>query len=460
MEAITGIIIGTGDRGKTYGQFALDHPSQLKIVAAADPHKEKLENFRLDHEISTENCYSSWEDILLEDQIAETAIITTPDQMHVEPAITAMEQGYHVLLEKPMAITPEDCLKLVQKAEETNKILQVCHVMRYTHFYSSIHKLVKSGKIGELVNISLRENVSHYHYAHSFIRGNWNNRKQSSPMILAKCCHDLDFLYWVVDSDPCKISSFGSQIHFGQNNAPLDGPERCTDDCPVESTCLYSAPRLYLNIIPLLHATQKGGSRLEKIITKGGLNFPLLKKFPPFNRINQYNGWPVSVITEDLTEEGKLRALREGPYGKCVYKIPDHDVVDHQVVNIEFDNQVTANLTMHGHAHEEGRTIRVDGTRGTLIGEFLLSGQQLILFDSLSGTKKVIQKTGLQDGHGGGDPLLMEAFVEAVKTKQKDASYLPLTGARASLMSHLMAFAADKSRLEGSIINPLDYLEK
>ena len=216
-----------------------------------------------------------------------------------------------------MAITIDDSIQLVQQAEASGCILQICHVLRYTKFYSKIHDVIRSGEIGDIVNISMQENVSYYHYAHSFIRGNWRNREQSNPMILSKCCHDLDLLYWYVKEDPAKVSSFGSLSHFGMTNAPPNVPERCTDGCRVADTCQYYAPKIYLDIVPLLHETVKYGGKMKREIARFGFKFPKLKRFPPFKQIDQYSGWPVSVISNDPSRDARLSALQKGPYGRC-----------------------------------------------------------------------------------------------------------------------------------------------
>lgn len=446
------IIIGAGDRGTVYGNYALSHPDKLDIIAVAEPDSGRLHKFSTIHGIAPENQYHTW-DAILEQKIADIAIITTPDHLHYDPAMRALELGYHIFLEKPMAPTEHQCRKLTDAAEKYGKVLQVGHVLRFTHFFSTIHQLITSKKIGDLVTISLRENVSYYHYAHSYIRGNWHNREASSPMILAKSCHDLDLLHWLTGSIPVSLNSYGSQLYFGKSNQPVGAPARCTDGCPVSDECLYYAPRIYLDIIPILHVARKGGGLMEKIITALVLKFPQLKHLPVFNRVNAYNGWPVSVISTDPSLEARRKALEEGPYGRCVYAIDDHNVVDHQVVALEFENKVTATFTLHGHSSEEGRSIRVDGTRATLIGEFKQSGNELFLVDSLTNEKQYLIREGILSGHGGGDEHIMQAFLENLEHgTNKDAD------ARTALTSHLMAFAVDRSRLSQEQINFKEYL--
>ena len=448
---LTAILIGAGDRGAdTYGEYAIRNPNKMKFIAVAEPIDVRRKKFIERHQIPKESSFTSWKELLKIDKIADIAIITTQDQEHFEPAILALEKGYDVLLEKPMATTKEECKKLVEVAEKTSKLLYVCHVCRYTEFYSLIHSLIESGKIGDVVNISLRENVSSFHYAHSYIRGHWHNRQKASPMILAKSCHDMDILFWLIGNPVKKISSFGSQTHFGRKNQPEGAPDRCTDGCPISDSCLYYAPRIYIDIEPLLQVSSKGGKLFEKFISKSVLKYPILKKFYPFNKINQAEEWPVSTITNDFSFEGRMKALQETNYGKCVYAVDDHDVVDHQVVSIEFENKATATFTMHGFSHEEGRTLRIDGTKGTIIGDFLFSGDTIRLMDAYTGKEEIIRKTGIIRGHSGGDVKLMQSFLQSVRDRDNQP---PLTDARSALESHLMAFAADKARLENRVVD-------
>ncbi|MFX1537061.1 MAG: Gfo/Idh/MocA family protein [Promethearchaeota archaeon] len=456
VEPITAVLIGAGNRGKdVYGRYALTYPNNLHFVAVAEPNPIRRKKFAEEHNIPPKRRFTSWEELLSLDKLATAAVITTQDQLHTQPALAALEKGYHVLLEKPMATTLEECRQLVDTAEKVDRHLQICHVLRYTSFFSTIKQVIVRKLIGDVITIEHRENVSYWHMVHSYVRGNWRNSEESSPMILAKCCHDLDILYWLVDSRPMKISSFGTITHFTSDNAPKGAPQRCLDGCPVAESCSYYAPRIYINIIPILRIARKGGSRFIRFLAYLALDHPrvlnILKTvIPPIKSLAEYDGWPVSIISEDSSLKGRLEVLKNGPYGRCVYHC-DNNVVDHQIVGIEFQNGVTANLTMHGHSHEEGRTIRIDGTKGTLIGEFMASGHRLVLYDHLSGKERTLLQTGLELGHGGGDEGLTRAFVQLLR--QKNLQMDPLTSARASLESHLMAFAAEKSRISGKVVD-------
>jgi len=417
-QPITAVLIGAGNRGySAYGPYALAHPDEIRFTAVVEPHDGRRRRFAEAHGIPRERQFHTWEDLYAQGQIAQALVNCTLDRMHLDSTLPALELGYDVLLEKPMANTLEGNVRLVQTAEQRGRLLMICHVLRYTAFFSTLHDIIASGRLGDVITVEHRENVVYWHMAHSFVRGNWRNSQIESPMILAKCCHDMDILYWNL-GPVTRLNSFGSLIHYQAENAPPDATERCTDDCPVADECPWYAPRLYL-------------------------------------RDDDYTGWPVSVISEDTSLEARRRALEAGPYGRCVYHC-DNDVVDHQTVNVEFESGATGVLFMHGHSHEEGRTMRYDGTRATLRGKFAYgSGDDAIeIHNHLTGRVERIDPQARADqhtaaaGHGGGDAGVMAAFVRALRDPGT-----ALTTARESLESHLMAFAAEKARVSGDIVS-------
>ncbi len=454
-KPLEAILIGAGNRGaEVYGPYALAHREQLRFVAVADPHDARGARFAATHNIPPERQFHTWEDLLAVERLAEAALVCTPDHLHAAPAIAALEAGYDVLLEKPMATTLADCVRLVRTAERTGRLLMICHVLRYTAFFSTIHDILASGRLGDVIAVEHRENVSYWHMAHSFVRGNWRRSSLSSPMILAKCCHDLDLLYWYLG--PCsQVSSVGSLVHYRPENAPPGAPERCTDGCPHADRCPWYAPRLYLDLVPLLRAARRSPRALERLGAALALDHPRLTRalrrlFPGATAALDYRGWPISVIAEDTSPEARKRALESGPYGRCVYHC-GNDVVDHQVVAMQFGYGASAVLVMHGHSHQEGRTMRFDGTRATLRGQFLIHRQEIEVHDHLTGKAETIGPSRgpiSGTGHGGGDARLMSAFLRAVR----DRSHA-LTTARESLESHVMAFAAEQAREHNHVVD-------
>ncbi len=399
------VVIGAGNRGyDTYGKL-IKQRNDAEIVGVSEPDKEKRERFAKDHDIPENRQFSSWEELFSQDKFADGVIIATPDRYHVEPAITAMEKGYHILLEKPIAPTPEEVQKVVDAAKATKRIVVVGHVLRYTKFFQKLKELLDAKIIGNVVGIDHIENVGFYHFAHSFVRGNWRNSKESSPSILAKSCHDLDILYWLSGTRCKELTSFGELTYFKSENKPEGAVFRCLD-CPkeIEEKCPYSAKKIYLT---------------------------------------DYIGWPVSVISLDLSYEGRLKALREGPYGRCVFSC-DNDVVDHQVVNMAFENGIKATFTMTAFSDTITRRIRIFGTLGEIRGEFEKGEIEVIRFGDTERKLYKINVYSPEIGHGGGDKGIVEHFLSLLKGEKDENP----TDIEASAHSHFMAFAAEESRLK------------
>ncbi len=417
MVPITAVVLGAGARGNAYAEFALRNPDALRIVAVAEPNAARREAFANQHDLSESACFTSWEDLLNAGKLADAVINTTLDRTHYLSTLAALSRGYEVLLEKPMSPVLAENVHLIQVAEQQGRLLQICHVLRYAPFFQALRQVIDSGVVGQITSIDHRENLSYWHMAHSYVRGNWSNMERSAPMILAKCCHDLDILVWLLRRRVQWLNSFGSLTHFRPENAPqADVPLRCTDGCSAEASCKYSAPKIY--------GTDAAGGIYD-------------------------------VLTPERTREARLKALENSPYGRCVYRC-DNDVVDHQTVNMEFDDQITVSLIMNGHGHEEGRSIRIDGTRATITGKFS-EPYKLNVYHHHSKRKEVIPIiVPEKSGHGGGDLRLVRGFVNALNGTADDN----LTTARISLESHLMAFAAEESRLHHTVINMDDYRSK
>ncbi len=445
MKPSTAILLGAGDRGAIYAAYALRHPANLRIVAVAEPVAERRRRMARLHGIPDADVVASWEELLDRPRMADGAIIATQDVLHTAPALKALACGYHVLLEKPMALTEDECLAIVNAAEASGRSLCVCHVLRYTALFRAVKDILDSGMIGRVHTIYHAENVAYYHMAHSFVRGNWSNSDDSSPMILAKCSHDFDLLYWFAGSPPRSIASAGGLDHFTAANAPPGAPPRCTDGCPVAGTCQYDAVSTYLYGRPLKKALAMMNAGALSLAAKILLGAPGVSRFlPGLRAYARWREWPTSTITDDLSKAGVMMALREGPYGRCVYRC-DNDQVDHQETVIEFENGASAVLRMHGFSAMEGRSLRIDGSAGTLRACFGAGGALEVLPHGSSRVKRYPVRTDLL-GHSEGDEGIMENYVSVL------AGGRSLTSARESLQSHLMAFAANRSRLEGRII--------
>ncbi|HEY6738187.1 MAG TPA: Gfo/Idh/MocA family oxidoreductase, partial [Actinopolymorphaceae bacterium] len=408
---VTIAVAGAGNRGDVYARWALNHPDRVQIVAVAEPREAWRERLSDRHGIPSERRFGSWKEMAAAGKIADAVIVATQDHDHVEPALTFAGLGYHLMVEKPMAPTEDECRRLVAAVREAGVTLAICHVMRYMPYTRLLKQVVDAGRIGEVMSIQHLEPVGYWHQAHSYVRGNWRREDESSPMLLAKSCHDIDWMRYVVGAPIERVSSFGSLTHFTPENKPEGAADRCLD-CAVEPTCAYSAKKLYLG-------------RVDRGQT----------------------GWPVYVLASDPTRENVEKALREGPYGRCVYAC-DNDVVDHQVVALEFAGKVTGTFTMTAFSEGGHRRTQIFGTKGSIDGD----GERIRIFDFLTDTTETLEVPSLGadagSGHGGGDAGLMDAFVTALATG--DPSSIS-SGPLESLETHLAVFAAERARHTGTV---------
>jgi predicted dehydrogenase len=413
---VTLVVAGLGIRGQIYARAAVAR-GRARIVAIAEPRADLRARAAAEYGIASEHVYPDWQAMAAAGRLADAAIIATQDAMHVEPVESFAARGYHLLLEKPMAPTEHDSVRIAEAAQRAGVMLAVCHVLRYTVYTRTLKALLDAGRIGEIASVEHLEPVGWWHQAHSFVRGNWRDTRASSPMLLAKSCHDIDWLIHLMGRAPRRVSSFGSLLHFTPQNRPQGAATRCVE-CPsaVESQCPYSAVRIYSRF---LEGDEEGSY------------------------------WPLSVVTDARTPAGLEEALRESPYGECVYN-GGNDAVDHQVVAMEFPGGATAAFTMTAFTAAEQRKTRIFGTRGCIEGD----GAVLRVHDFVTDTVEVIDTGTGPDGsaaggHGGGDTALLNAFITAVATGDRSAI---LSDAHASLRSHQVVWAAERARISGAVV--------
>jgi len=443
-DPITALMLGCGDRGlNVYGAYALNHPNQLKFVACADLNSIKRALFAKQHQISEDYVFESDDKALKQGKIADAIFICTMDQLHEKEVLPALDLGYHVFLEKPMAITESGCRAIVANSVNLGKILTVGHVLRYSPLFSKVKQLLEAGAVGEITNIRHTENMGTWVYAHSFVRGNWENSVKTSSLILQKGCHDLDLIYWFAKSLPIEISMFVTPTPFSEKTTPKDAPMRCTDGCDYSETCLYEATRFYLQGKFVMLDNTRSESRLVRAIFRLALKYPRLARtlFPQLKRYQlvPWRRWPTAQVSEDLSDEGIMKGLEEGPYGRCIYHCDNDQPVSH-VCNILFENGCTATYILHGMSYRDGRELRIDGTKGTIKAFFYNTGFYVELYDHLTGkTKRWHLKLETTAG-GGGDYKIVDEFISAIR----GISAAPIAP-QESLVSHLMAFAAEQS---------------
>lgn len=398
-KPVTAITLGAGNRGNVYGDYAVEYPKELDIVGVAEPIDIRRNRYLDKHAIPPESVFTTWEDVFRQPKFADAVIITTPDDLHYEPCMKALEMGYDILLEKPIAPTEQECRDILTQAEKTGRIIAVCHVLRYAPYFKELKNIIQSGALGDVVSIQHFEPVNHVHMSHSYVRGNWHNSKKTTPIILAKSCHDLDILKWMLDKRCTDIQAFGSLSWFRSANAPDGSTNRCVDGCAVEKSCPYSALKIYHQDRTYLH------------------HFDLPENEPDRgNRILTY--------------------LKESDYGRCVYQM-DNDQPDHYVTNMLFEDDVTASFSMEAFTSYHGRRTRIMGSMGDLVGDM----EKFVWTDFRSG--KETRWNMSSDSHGGGDWRLVKDWVEAVS--KQDPELLTST-IDASIGSHIMGFMAEKSR--------------
>jgi predicted dehydrogenase len=405
-KPVTAITLGAGNRGNVYGNYAAKYPEHLNIVGVAEPIEVRNERYRKLHDIKRKNCFTTWEHVFEQPKFADAIIITTPDDLHYGPCMAALKMGYDILLEKPIAPTEQECRDILGLAQRTGRIVAVCHVLRYAPYFIQLRELIQNGSIGELVSIQHFEPIEHIHMSHSYVRGNWHNSKTTTPIILAKSCHDLDIMRWMIGKPCKKISAFGDLKWFRAENKPAGATARCMDGCAIEKECPYSAMKIYYR-----------------------------------DRQRTY----VFDLPEDQSKQGDaiLEYLKTTNYGRCVYQM-ENDQPDHYVSAMQFEDGITASFSMEAFTSYHGRRTRIMGSHGDIVGD--MSKYEHTNF--FTGEKKEWKMT--TDGHGGGDWNLVADWVQAVA---KQDSKLLTSSIDASVESHVMGFLAEKSRLNGTVEN-------
>lgn len=403
-KPLTAIVIGAGGRGRVYTHYASLYPKSLKMVGVSDINEFRRKRMADRFQIPIENQLGDWSEVFKRPKFADFVMITTPDALHYEPCMKALEMGYHVLLEKPAAQTEKHCLAILRQAQKYNRIVAICHVLRYAPYFKALKEFVTSGKIGDIVSVQHLEPIERIHFSHSYVRGNWNNSPKSTPAVISKSCHDLDILRWIIDK-PCKeVTAFGDLSLFKKEKAPKGATRRCLD-CPIERQCAFSAKRIYYDNRSWLHVFDLSGNKEEQ-------------------------------------GEQILTYLKTTDYGRCVF-YSDNDQPDHFIMNMNFEGGITAAFSMEALTSYGGRRTRIMGTKGDIVGDMV----SFTYTDFLTG-KQEKWDSHINDGHGGGDLRLVKDLLLAVS--KEDPSLLTST-IEASIESHVMGFRAEKSRLDGSI---------
>ena len=424
-DPITAVIVGGGHRAVTYADYSLRHPEDLKIVGIADPDAERREMCRLKYGFGEDRCYESAEALAAVPRFADAVINGTMDHQHYATAVPLLEKGYDMLLEKPFAVSEDEMRRLLAVIEKNGNRVMICHVLRYSPFYIAVKKRILSGELGDIINVQMAEHVSYHHLSTSYIRGKWaNSDKSKTTMLLAKSCHDIDVMAWLMQPvKPVSVSSVGSIFQFKPENAPANAGTRCTVDCPLVDTCRYSAKKIYL-------------------------------EHP--DRWTCY-AWADLEHKPDQTMEDRVKSFLNGnPYNRCIYKC-DNNVVDHQAVMVNFSSGATGTFNLVGGSAKSTRTLKVVGTLGELTGVFEdnVLVESLIASDTPEGyVEAPVDLSGADaEGHGGGDDNLTADFIRYLRTGEQSVS---CTAIENSVAGHLTVFKADESMRNGGALVKID----
>lgn len=428
---ITAIIVGAGHRSFVYSELAKTNPEMLKIVGVADPNpirrKKAMDYFGFKEDM----CFENAEELAKKGKLADTVINGTMDEQHLETAVPLLDAGYDMLLEKPFAPNEEEMRQIVNCAKKNNSKVMICHVLRYTPFYYAIKERIVNGEIGDIINIQTTEHVSYHHLSTSYIRGKWaNSDKCHTSMLLAKCCHDLDIIMWMMsETKPKQISSFGGKFQFKPENAPKEAGTICMKDCPLVDTCVYSTKRLYID-----HPDRWA-----------------------------FYVWDALEGKKNISIEDKIALMKsDNPYARCIYKC-DNNVVDHQSVLINFESGATGTHNMVGGSAEPRREIHIIGTKGEIFGNFEESKFTVLKINPSPDAhneecdveevdlRVTGDMVGAYGGHGGGDERLAADFVKFIRGEKPS---LACTSIFDSVAGHLSVYLADKSRENGGM--PMD----
>ncbi len=421
MQKLKVIVIGAGSRGAAYSNYMFDMPEQFEIVAVAEPIDSRRNYIKERANLPEDRCFTDYKPLFELGKIADIAIIATMDRQHFEPAMTAIEQGYHLLLEKPIAPTPEECVAITRAAKKKGVKVLICTVLRYTDLFCTLKDIIDSGKIGEVMSVNHEECVGNVHQTHSFVRGNWGNAERSSNMLLQKSCHDLDILQWLLGKKCKKIQSFGKLSYFTEKNAPEGATDYCVKGCPHSDTCPYNAVKLYYD--------------------------------------DKNNGWFRTTCAREHapTDDDIMRAITNTQYGKCVYKC-DNNVVDHQTVNMLFEDDVTVTFTMNAF-NAGGRFIHIMGTKGELRAS-LSANEPIRVFDFNTRKTEEIPahgKDGITGGHGGGDSGIIRALYDSAMGQYVGSSVPDI---EESYYNHMLVFAAEQARFTETVVDVEEFISK
>jgi len=403
-------VIGAGVRGTGLARKISSSEFAAVIVAVAEPDDEKRMSFAIEFNIPGNNIFSGWEDLSHQLDDCDAAIIATLDNQHTGPAIACLNRGWHLLIEKPLAESFKDCLLIDKAKQEADKIVAVCHTLRFMFGYRKVKQLLEAGTIGQLIHIEHFEAIGNARFVHNYVRGRWAREKNNTFLLLHKCCHDIDYINWLI-KEPClRVSSFGSLKYFTPLNAPAGSTYRCIDKCAVKDTCPYFAVTIYVD------------GALEE--------------------------WPAKDICKVHTIEAHIDAINNGPYGICAWRA-NNDVIDHQVVMMEFEGGTTATCTLSGYSATNGRRIRLQGSHGELLFD---EAAGYISIKKFAEKESEIIEISSPDSYHPEDKEIVNNWLSSILLSTSVS-----VDTKEALRTHAVVFASELSRNEKRVVEMTEY---
>lgn len=412
-EKMTISVVGAGSRAGAYlNALEANYHGLFNVVAIAEPRKSQRDYYQAKYNLTDNMIFNDYEEFVKQPRLSDVVIIATLDDKHYVPAMKAIEAGYDVILEKPISMSLEEVIEIGKLGEKhPDQLIAICHVLRHSLFFKKLKEIVDSKVLGNVVDIQHNENVGYFHFAHSYVRGNWRNTDIAAPFVVAKSCHDMDMMLYLLGDKHCKqLSSMGNLTFFNHDHydSKLMAP-RCSE-CKIESKCPYSALQIY---------------RSGKIR---------------------------SVVFDNSSMENLIKDLSTSNYGRCVFAC-DNNVPDHQVTILEFEGGVHATFNLSAFSNKIHRSIKIMCEYGEIRGLETTKEIEITRFGSEE--KEIIKTETLNGGHGGADTSFVKGFMDTYLYNKPFNSTLSM-----SIESHVMAFAAETSRLNnGEVVNINHYYQ-
>ena len=381
-------VIGAGDRGSDLTQSALrSSAGRFKIKAVVEPDQDAARTYCEKFELRDAAVFDRFEQLQAAGLDLDGAIIANPPHVHAAPACALLEAGVPIYLEKPMAAKLADARRIMESAKKSGMRMQVGFNLRYAPFFMKLQETVSTGRVGQVLSVEWKEILDCHHWATYCWHPSYDRSEIIGSWLMEKCCHDLDLLTWIIGSQCVRVASFGSRSYFNPRD---DVPDYCTDNCPIEPQCRFSAYKFYPDL-------KEADCRLPK--------------------------WR----------------------SRCVFN-NDSDHVDHQSSILEYENGATATFSLMSLGPTNNRQCRICGTEATLVAD--LETEKIRLHPYHQEEVVLDQSDVSTDGHTGADAPIIAAFFDYVD----DPSRTPKTTAAEGWDAMVTAIALNRACKENRVI--------